>query len=112
MNRYVKAALIFVGGAGVGSTVAWFMTKKHYEGIMDERVAEEVQANKEWHQEMLEQECSDIRREWEMDEDEDVGYDENDENSEPEEQYVEAKKLVAKVLTERSLLLMRLTLIE
>lgn len=49
MNAYVKYGLIFVGGAAVGGGVGWFTAKKHYEGIMDERIQEENQKTREYY---------------------------------------------------------------
>jgi len=39
MNNKVKAAVIFVAGAAVGSVATWFATKQYYKNIADEEIA-------------------------------------------------------------------------
>lgn len=48
MNNYIKAALIFVGGAAVGGSVGWFVTKRHYEKKVEDEVKKELDANVKW----------------------------------------------------------------
>lgn len=50
MNAYVKYGLIFVGGAAVGGSIGWFVTKKKYEKQMDEAVEREVKDVREWYE--------------------------------------------------------------
>lgn len=57
MNNVVKGALIFVGGAAVGGGIGWFVTKKHYEKMMDEQIRIEVAATKEFYQDLVKEEA-------------------------------------------------------
>lgn len=48
MNNKVKAAVIFVAGAAMGSVATWLVTKQYYKNIADEEIAsvKEVYSNR------------------------------------------------------------------
>ena len=75
MNKYVTYGLIFIGGVGIGGGLGWFLTKTHYENVMDAEISSQVEETRKWYIELINQTEKELRKEWEADDDStDVSY--------------------------------------